>query len=197
MAFWWCTFPLLTCVQEQLRSEGLMRWTQSPEHCPNDAVLVVPPPEDVLLAWTTDLQTELLNQEILHAGYEQLQHWHQERQLPLRCDLKNTEPTHCHLLALVQALNRSHPAILETGYRLRGEPAPMPGADFDPIATWCDFEQAKNHTIALQHHLLEQYQDHQRSSRTLISQLISASEATPAMPPAPPGQPDDPEGPDP
>ena len=197
MAFWWCPFPLLTCVQEQLRSEDLMRWARAPEHCPHDGVLVVPPPEDVLLAWTTHPQTELLNQDLLRAGYAQLQHWHQQGQLSVRCDLKNTEPTHRHLQALVQALNRSHPDILETAYRLRGEPAPMPAPDLDPIAAWCDFEQVKNQTIALQHHLLEQYRDHQRASRTLISQLISGSAATQAMPPAPPGQPDDPEWPDP
>ncbi len=197
MAFWWCPFPLLTCVQEQLRREGLTRWTQAPEHCPKDGVLVVPPPEDVLLAWTTRPQAELLNQDLLSAGYEQLHHWHQEGQLPLRCDLKNNEPTHHHLQALIQALNRSDPSILETAYRLRGEPAPMPASDLDPIAAWCDFEQAKNQTIALQHHLLTQYQQHQRSSRSLISQLISASEATQAIPPPPQGQPDDPEWPDP
>ena len=174
-----------------------MRWTQAPEHIPHDGVLVVPPPEDVLVAWTTAPQTELLNQDVLRAGYAQLQHWHQQGQLSVRSDLNNTEPTHRHLKALVQALNRSHPSILETAYRLRGEPAPMPDPDLDPIAAWCDFEQAKNQTIALQHHLLEQYQDHQRSSRTLISQLISGSEARQAMPPAPPEQPDDLKWPDP
>lgn len=196
MAFWWCPFPLLICVQEQLRREGLTRWTQAPEHCPSDAVLVVPPPEDVLLAWTTNPQTELLTQDTLHVGYEELQHWHQGGRRSLRCDLKNTEPTHHHLQALIHALNLSHPAILETAYRLREEPAPMPAAELDPIAAWCDFEQAKHQTIALQYHLLEQYQQHQHSSRTLISHLISAPEATQAMQHQPQGQPNDSERPD-
>ena len=196
MAFWWCPFPLLICVQEQLHGEGLMRWTQAPEQCPNDGVLVVPPPEDVLLAWTSNPQTKLLTQNALHVGYEQLQHWHQKGQLSLRCDLKNNEPPHRHHQALVQALNRNNPAILETAYRLRGEQAPIAAPDLDPIAAWCDFEQGKNQTIALQHQLLEQYQQHQRSSHTVISHLISASEAKQAMPPAPQGQPDDPEWPD-
>ena len=193
MAFWWCPFPLLTCVLEQLRQEGLRRWTQTPEHCPSDGILVVPLPEDVLLACTTRTKTVQLNQDDLRAGYEELKHWHQKRRLSLRCDLKNTESTHPHIKGLIQALNRSHPDILETAYRLRGEPAPISDPNLDPIAAWCDFEQARRQTIALQHQLLEQYQQHQRSSRTLISHLISRIEATQAMQPAPLEQPDDPE----
>ena len=152
-----------------------MRWTQGPEHCPNDAVLLVPPPHDVLLAWTISQQTEILTQATLKSGYEQLQHWHQQRQLALRCDLKNTEPTQPHLQALIQELNRWHPDVLEMAYRLRGVDGPTPNNNLDLVAAWFQCLQDMNNTIALQQQLLEQHQQQQRSSRNLISRLLSES----------------------
>ena len=194
--FWWCPFPLLHDVEERLRSERKQRWSRPISDSPDDCVLIVPQPTDVLVAWSSRPNLAVLSMDLLRSGYRSLSEAHKKHHRPLRLDLVNTESATPVVEELVARLNRENPDVLRDAYNLRGE-APHSGKQSeDPVAIWCRDQQARVATLAQHRQLLSQHRQHQRSSRRLITQLLleqsshKSSEQLKAKQPQPPRQQD-------
>ena len=172
MAFWWCPFPLLNSIQEQLRADTLHRWTLDPELSPKDTVLIAPAPADVMVAWTMGDMSHPLDMPTLKYGYRQLLDLHQHQQRPVRSSFKKTHSHHPMIDHLIAQVDQQHPDILSAAHQLMSVHPKPDAVDQDPIQLWSSYQTIQARTISTQKELLAQHHHHQRISRRLTNQLL-------------------------
>ena len=171
MAFWWCPFPLLNSIQEQLRDDNLHRWTQAPEISPKQTILIAPAPADVIVAWTMGKNPQPLDMPTLKQGYQRLLDLHQHQQRPVRSDFK-THSYHPLIDHLIAGVNQKNPNTLSAAYQLIGDNHRPDTFDQDPISLWCSYQATQALTITTQQELLAQHNHHHQISRRLTNQLL-------------------------
>ena len=178
MAFWWCPFPLLNSIQEQLRADTLHRWTLDPELSPKDTVLIAPAPADVMVAWTMGDMSHPLDMPTLKYGYRQLLDLHQHQQRPVRSNFKPTHSHHPLIDHLVAQVDQQHPDIFSAAHQLISVHTKPNAVDQDPIELWSSFQTTQAQTISTQKELLAQHHHHQRIGRRLTNQLLKKLSST-------------------